>query len=58
MHEDRDGRRIGYALVGTGAIAGVQAEALAAVSGARLVAVYNHTPEPTQLPADRHVLGG
>jgi UDP-N-acetyl-2-amino-2-deoxyglucuronate dehydrogenase len=39
------GRRLGYALVGTGAIAAVQAQALSQIPNARLVAVYNRTPE-------------
>lgn len=44
---------IGYALVGAGAIAGVQAEALASIPGARLVAVYNHTPEKARVLGER-----
>src|SRR5438067_13798482 len=46
-------RRLGYALVGTGAIAGVQAEALSQVPRARLVAVYNHTPEKARTLGER-----
>ncbi|MDB5056856.1 MAG: afr 3 [Chloroflexi bacterium] len=46
-------RCVGYALVGAGAIAGVQAEALATVPSARLVAVYNHTPEKAQALGER-----
>jgi UDP-N-acetyl-2-amino-2-deoxyglucuronate dehydrogenase len=43
MSEKRETRRLGYALVGAGAIAGVHAEALSQVPEARLVAVYNRT---------------
>jgi len=45
--------RIGYALVGAGAIAGIQAEALSMIPEARLVAVYNHTPEKARLLGER-----
>ena len=48
-----EGRRLGYALVGTGAIAGVQAQALSAIPAARLVAVYNHTPEKARALGER-----
>ena len=44
---------IGYALVGAGAIAGVQAEALAGIPTARLVAVFNHTPEKARALGER-----
>jgi UDP-N-acetyl-2-amino-2-deoxyglucuronate dehydrogenase len=46
-------RRIGYALVGAGAIAGVHAEALQGVPSADLVAVYNHTPDKARALGDR-----
>jgi predicted dehydrogenase len=46
-------RRLGYALVGSGAIAGVQAAVLSRVPRARLVAVYNHTPEKARTLAER-----
>src|SRR5919199_4647164 len=46
-------RCLGYALAGTGAIAGVQAEALSQVPRARLVAVYNHTPEKARTLSER-----
>src|SRR5438067_12032364 len=49
MTETAQERRLGYALVGTGAIAGKQAEALSQVPRARLVAVYNHTPEKARV---------
>ena len=53
MTETAQERRLGYALVGTGAIAGVQAEALSQVPRARLVTVYNHTPEKARTLAER-----
>ena len=53
MTEPAQERRLGYALVGTGAIAGKQAEALSQVPRARLVAVYNHTPEKARTLGER-----
>src|SRR2546423_8011932 len=53
MTEPAQERRLGYALVGTGAIAGVQAEALSQVPRAQLVAVYNHTPEKARALSER-----
>src|SRR2546423_2099724 len=53
MTEPAQERRLGYALVGTGAIAGVQAEALSQVPRAQLVAVYNHTPEKARALGER-----
>src|SRR3954453_7261724 len=53
MAETTKERRLGYALVGAGAIAGVQAEALSQVPRARLVAVYNHTPEKARALGER-----
>ncbi len=49
----RPSRRLGYALVGTGAIAGIQAQALSQIPQAQLVAVYNHTPEKARALGDR-----
>src|SRR5579859_6378633 len=45
MSEAGEGRRLGFAIAGTGAIAGIQAQALSQIETARLVAVYNHTAE-------------
>src|SRR5262249_19897836 len=43
MENDSGSHRLGYALVGTGAIASVHAEALSQIPRAALVAVYNPT---------------
>ena len=46
-------RRLGYALVGAGAIATIQAEAISRIPEARLVAVYNRTPDTARALGER-----
>lgn len=47
-------KSIGFAIVGTGAIADKHAEAIAAAEGAELRAVYNRTTAKAETFADRH----
>lgn len=48
-----EGRRLGYAIVGTGAIAGIHALALSEIPKARLAVVYNHTAEKARALGER-----
>lgn len=48
------GGRLGVGLVGTGTIAEIHAEALAGVSGAKLVAATSRRPEPGRRFCERH----
>jgi UDP-N-acetyl-2-amino-2-deoxyglucuronate dehydrogenase len=52
---DGEGRdRVGYALVGAGAIAGIQARALSLIPQARLAAVYSRSPQRARTLADQY----
>src|SRR5579875_2193940 len=52
---DGEGRdRVGYALVGAGAIAGIQARALSLIPQARLAAVYSRSPQRARALADQY----
>jgi UDP-N-acetyl-2-amino-2-deoxyglucuronate dehydrogenase len=47
-------KKIGFAIIGTGAIAGIHATAIAAIDGAQLVGVYNRSKSKAQAFADEY----
>src|SRR6185312_10305467 len=47
-------KKTGFAIIGTGGIAGIHATAIAAIANARLIGVYNRSKSKAQVFADKY----